>query len=440
VNDNNITTKFFSGLQWLLLIAAVALPAGTAVAFFLWLLERVTILRWQNEWLLLLLPAGGVVIQLLYSKWGRKAAGGNNLVLEEIHQPGGGVPLVMAPLVLFTSAITHLLGGSAGREGTAVQIGGSIAGALSSKLKLPAGRHRILLMTGIAAGFGAVFGTPVAGAIFALEVPYGGKIKTDGWLQCLLAAYAGHLVCSAWGIQHTHYHMGSLPAVTIGLQVRLLFFIVLAAVFLGWVARLFGWLTHTIATKSSALMGEGSYLIPIAGGLVIVALSFLPGGNDYLGLGVSAQHAGGVSIIAAFASAGVVPWAWLLKLVFTAVTLGTGFKGGEVTPLFFIGATLGSAFAIYTGMPVGLFAAIGFIAVFAAAANTPLACVVMGVELFGAEPVVYFAIACGIAWLSSGHTGIYHSQRIGIAKRRNAGVQGMTIQEARQRRRNSRRN
>ncbi len=407
-------------LRWTVLVIPVALIAGSLVALFLWLLDLVTHYRWEHEWLLYLLPLAGVGIYWLYRLGGRDAEKGNNLIMEEIHQPGGGVPARMAPLVLLTTIITHLFGGSAGREGTAVQIGGSMAGLIGRKLGLTQKDIRILLMTGIAAGFGAVFGTPLTGAVFALEVLAIGAIRYDALVPCLIAGILADIVCSAWGIHHTHYEIhyqaatGAIPFIHTDLL--LLAKVILAGVAFGLTSFLFSTLMHRIKDHANAYI-KIPWLIPVAGGLMVIALTFLAGTTDYLGLGVTSKSPDGVSIVAAFqANSSVNGWSWLWKLVFTAVTLGMGFKGGEVTPLFFMGATLGHALALALGAPVDLFAGLGFIAVFAGATNTPIACTLMGIELFGAEYVLYFAVACFTAYYFSGHSGIYGAQRTAVSK------------------------
>lgn len=409
-------------LRWTVLVIPVSLIVGSLVALFLWLLETVTHIRWEHEWLIWGLPVAGVLIYWLYRLGGKQADKGNNLIMEEIHQPGGGVPARMAPLVLATTIFTHLFGGSAGREGTAVQIGGSMAGWIGKQLRLSAADLRILLMTGIAAGFGAVFGTPLTGAVFALEVLAIGVMRYDALVPCLIAAVFADVVCSAWGIHHTHYHINYIdhPLVDglpfIHLDVWLLVKVIVCGVAFGLSSFLFSTLMHNIKHNAQAYI-KIPWLIPVVGGIVILLLSYIAGTTDYLGLGVSSKSSNGISILAAFeANSSVNDWSWLWKLVFTAITLGMGFKGGEVTPLFFIGATLGHTLALLLGAPVDLFAGLGFIAVFAGATNTPIACTLMGVELFGTTHVLYFAVACFTAYYFSGHSGIYGAQKLEVRK------------------------
>lgn len=400
-------------LYWTVLAIPVSLVAGSLVALFLWLLDVVTHFRWEHTWLLYLLPLSGIVIHFLYKLWGKNAEAGNNLIMDEIHQPGGGVPARMAPLVLITTLITHLFGGSAGREGTAVQIGGSMASLLGKWFRLSKEDTRIILMMGIAAGFGAVFGTPLTGAIFALEVLAIGRIKYNALVPCLIASVFADIVCGAWGLHHTKYHIRLITT----FDFLLLGKIILGGVAFGLAGYLFALSSHGIKSLSNRLIPTHKWLIPVIGGCIVILLTFIAGTEDYLGLGVTSSSPDGISIVNAFRENGVTSWSWLWKLVFTAVTLGMGFKGGEVTPLFFIGATLGNTIAMVTGAPVELFAGLGFIAVFAAATNTPIACTIMGAELFGADYILYYAVACFTAYYFSGHSGIYTSQRLVVSKK-----------------------
>lgn len=396
--------------RWFAILVPLAVTVGSASAFFLWALDAVTRVRFQNEWLLYLLPLAGLVVGCAYHWFGKSAAGGNNLLIDEIHQPGAGVPRRMAPLILVGTLVTHLFGGSAGREGTAIQMGGGIAATFGRLLHLDSGRTRILLMAGVAAGFGSIFGTPVAGAVFALEVLIVGRVQYDALIPCFAASAIADWTCHAWGIQHTRYVVEALePALQ--WDPWLMGKLVFASAAFGFAAYLFSLLSH-LATDAFSTHISRPVLRPVVGGVMVLGLFFLAGTPDYLGLGVLADRPDAVTLPAAFESTGIPAGAWAWKLLFTVVTLSAGFKGGEVTPLFFIGATLGNSIAMAMGAPVDLFAALGFVAIFAGATNTPLASIFLGMELFGAEHAVHIAAACLIAYACSGSRGIYTAQRI----------------------------
>ena len=424
-------------LLWTVLVVPVGILSGSASALFLWSLDRVTEMRGRYGWLLFLLPVAGVLVGWIYHRVGRSVAGGNNLIIEQIHAPGGGVPRRMAPLILGATLVTHLFGGSAGREGTAVQMGGSLASAYGRLFRFGEANRRVLLMAGVAAGFGSVFGTPLTGAIFAMEVLVIGRMQYEALIPVLVASVVGDFTCSEWGIAHAHYHIAFVSAADGGLSLDgwLVAKVVVAAVAFGLVSRLFSELTHTMQKGYERLVPL-AWLRPAVGGLIVIGLVYLLGTRDYLGLGVRSPDAGAVTVLSAFQIDGATPWSWWWKLLFTAVTLSAGFKGGEVTPLFFIGAALGNTLAVLLGAPVDLFAGLGFIGIFAGAANTPLACTVMGIELFGAHYTVYFALACFIAYFFSGHSGIYLSQRVWVAKRGGPKLPpDVSLREARERER-----
>ena len=411
-------------VKWGLLGALVGVLCGVSSALFLHALEWATRTQETHPWLLFLLPFAGFGIGLVYHQFGKPVEGGSNLLLERIHdqRTATAIPVRLVPLVLFGTVATHLFGGSAGREGTAVQMGGTLANLLVRPFHLGRRDQRLLIMSGISGGFGAVFGTPLAGTVFGLEVLSVGQLGYGALIPCFVASCVGDLVCRELGIHHAVYRIGvQLPTPT----PMLWLLTVLAGVLFAGVAFVFSELTDAISGEMKRRVAYPP-LRPVFGGIVVIALTFAVGTRDYLGLSLPLLQS-------AFSTQGVFLLAFALKLLFTAVTLGTSFKGGEVTPLFVIGATLGATFAKLTGQPTGFFAALGFVAVFAGAANTPLACLLLGIELFGAPMGVPIAAVCIISYLLSGHRGIYASQRVGVSKASGILVRrGTSLREARE--------
>ena len=399
----NLKNTIFLSLKWIFICVLTGIFSGSASAFFLVALEWVTQFREHNNWIIWLLPIGGLYIGWLYHQYGKTVVKGNNLLLEEYENPQKTIPFKMAPMVLASTLITHLFGGSAGREGTAVQMGGAIADQFTRILKLDDSDRKTLIILGISAGFASVFGTPLAGAIFALEILYFSKISLKSSILSFLVAYAAYFTVEFWQVEHTHYQIPEIPEMSL----HLIPWIIVASIAFGLAAMLFSRTTHFWA-KLFAKTIEYPPLRPFVGGLVLVIAIYLMGTTQYIGLGIP-------SIVDSFSNASQ-SYDFLLKILFTGFTLGAGFKGGEVTPLFFVGATLGSALSLVIPLPIALLAGMGFVAVFSGATHTPIACTVMGMELFGLESGLFIGIACLVAYFSSGSIGIYHSQIVKGAK------------------------
>jgi H+/Cl- antiporter ClcA len=384
---------------------AVGIAAGAAAAAFLLLLDRATTFREGHDLIVYALPFAGIAIGLVYERWGTGIKGGHNLIIDTIHDDRAQIPLRMAPMVLVGTVLTHVFGGSGGREGTAVQMGASLADDIAHRFRVSKELRGIALVAGIAGGFGAVFGTPIAGAVFGIEVLVIGRIDVRAVGPALVAAFVGDWVTRQLGVVHTAY-----PHVAyVSLEPLVLGKLAVIGVAMALACVSFIELTHNLKAFLEAHIPR----LPLRmfmGGCGVVMMWLLIGSSDYLGLGVPV-------IVRAFHDPTLASYAFAAKILFTAVTLAAGFLGGEVTPLFFVGATLGSVLARLLGLPLELGAGVGMAAVFGAAANTPIALSIMAAELLGISILPHALLVTIIAFLLSGHRGIYPSQRIHRNKR-----------------------
>jgi H+/Cl- antiporter ClcA len=390
---------------WSVVGALVGAVAGLASAAFLESLDWATRTRVDHPALLWALPVVGLACGLTYHYAGGRAGGGSSLIIDEVHDPRTWVPRRMAPLTFAFTVLGHLVGASVGREGTAIQMAGGLTDTGARYLRVSRPARRMLLIAAIAGGFGSVFGVPLAGAVFALEVLAVGRIRYDALVPAFAASLVGDRVVAALGVHHTP----TPDIAAFDLDAVLLLKVLLAGIAFGLAAIAFAELTHGIK-QLFAVHVRWAPLRTFLGGCAVVALVYVVDDRAYLGLSIpliTRSLAGG---------AGIAAGAFALKLLFTSVSLGSGFQGGEVTPLFVIGATLGVSLARLLDAPVEIVAAVGFEAVFAGATNTPLACTVMAVELFGAPIAVPAAIGCIVSYVVSAERGIYSSQRIDTPK------------------------
>ncbi len=391
--------------------ALVGVLSGIGSAVFLRSLTWATRMRAANGWVVWLLPLAGLFVGITYATVGSCVARGANLVIDESIEPTTGIPIRIAPIVLIGATITHFFGGSGGREGAAVQIAAGFSsplrklrrrfggGALGSDAEAGLRGDRVLLIAAIAGGFGSVFGVPFAGVLFALEVRRVGHMRAEGLVAAMTASFLGDQVTRHLGIKHALPKVFSAPPWNGALIGK---YLVLAVAF-AFAAYLFVELTHAVRDLTMRISPRSS-LRPVLGGIAVLALMSAINTRAYLGLSLPL-------IDSAIVGATVVSSAWFAKLVFTAITIGSGFPGGEVTPLFGVGACLGSVLAGPLGMTRPTAAAIGFVAVFAAASNTPIACSILAVELFGPHIAVpVFLVTFSAAHLK-GQRSVYPAQR-----------------------------
>jgi H+/Cl- antiporter ClcA len=387
---------------------------GGASAAFLTLLEWVTAAREQHLFLVAFLPAVGVLTAFVYHKFGKNSQRGNNLIIDSVHKQAH-VPFRMAFFTFTFTILTHLTGGSVGREGTAVQIGGTLANKIGNFFKLNEKMKPIFILSGISAGFGSVFGTPLAGAFFGMEMCFIGKLSYEALLPCFITSFTADYVTRLFGVSHAAYEIQAVPAISLyNIAV-----VIAASCVFGLTGRLFAVSVHKLKGLYAKLMKQYA-LRAFAGSLIVLAVMFSFNTVKYDGLSTWMISAGFRGEVHFFDP--------VLKFVMTVLSLGAGFQGGEVTPLFDMGASLGGLIGQAAHVSPSLLAALGLISVFGCAANTPLTTIMLGIELFGAAAMPYYVVAALISYYVSGHNGIYSSQLIHTSKYHRQEHAGQTLE------------
>ena len=381
---------------WLVLAAAVGLVCGGVGTAFHLSVEAVTELRGEHGWILWLLPLAGLVIVALYKGTRCEGMGTNNVI--RAVQSGEAVSPLLVPAIFLGTVLTHLCGGSAGREGAALQMGGSIGYNVARLFRLSDHDRRTATVCGMAAFFSALFGTPLAATLFAMMVEDVGLTFSVAFVPGFLAALVAYGVSLACGISPTRFALADAPALTADAVLKVMVLGAACAV----VSRLFCGLLHFTEHELPKRL-PNPWVRAVVGGMAVVALSYL--------MGVGRYNGAGMGVIAAAVEHGeALPWDFLCKALLTAVTLASGFKGGEVVPSFYIGATFGCAVGPLLGLPAGFSAAVGLVAVFCGATNTLIPSILMAYELFQGEGLELVALGCGVCYMLSGYHGLYSSQ------------------------------
>ena len=400
-----ITTLF----KWILWGSIIGVAVGSMTAFFKITVQFITDTREANPFLLYFLPVGGIIIGYLYKHFGKESDKGNNVILEYIHHGQGTVPIRMGPLVFFTSFITHLFGGSTGREAAAVQMGGSITAVVNRLFKVNKIDQRILFMSGISSGFGSAFSAPLTGTVFGMEVIDLGHMKYEALIPCFVSSFTAYFTAKAWGSPVDKHIISEIPPIAIDTIIK----VIIVSIIFSFISVIYSKLKHNIENLSKKYLKD-PMLIGMVGGLIIILLVHIVGSRDYTGRGLK---------LVTEAFEGNVPaYAFLAKIVFTAVTMGTGFRGGEAIPLFFVGSTLGNTLSGIANLPTSFLAGIGLIGVFCGAANAPISCFLLSIEMFEGKGIIFFFITCIVSYIFSGDNGIYASQKIYEPKSRMLGI------------------
>ncbi|MFU0825584.1 MAG: Chloride/fluoride channel protein [Clostridium sp.] len=389
-------------LKWILIASIIGLIGGSIGSLFHVSVEFATGFRQKYNWLIMILPFGGIIIVWLYKLCKMPVNIGTNQVIDSIRSEEK-VPFAMAPLIFASTVITHLLGGSAGREGAALQLGGSIGSQIGKIFRLDEKDMHLITLCGMSSVFSALFGTPLTATFFAMEVISVGVIYYSSFVPCLTSSIVAYTLSLLFNVTPVRYNLKVIPKVSLPIIMKIIVISVLCAgvsVVLCMIMRN----THELMKKKF----KNEFLRIAVGGALIIVLTFLVGSMDYNGAGMD--------IISRAIAGEARPEAFLLKIIFTAITIGTGFKGGEIVPTFFIGSTFGCVVGGLLGIDPGFGAAIGLVALFCGVVNSPIASVILSIELFGSRGIILFAIACSISYMMSGYYGLYSSQKIMYSK------------------------
>ena len=389
--------------QWLLLSGLTGIACGLAGAAFAWCVSYAAAMRTAHPWLLFCMPLAGLIIVACYRGAGMGNDSGTNQIIASV-RGAERPPLRLAPLIFVGSVLTHLTGGSAGREGAALQIGGSISAGIGRLLRLGEENINTIIQCGMAGLFSALFGTPITATVFSLEVVDVGHLQYAALFPCLLSALVADAIPRAFGLPAESYHLRGMPQLT---PATLLLCGALAAL-AALVSIAFCVLMHETGHLYKKYI-PNQYLRALAGAALVIAFTLAEGSGDYNGTG------GGI-IELALEGEVHVPWAFLLKMLFTALTLGAGFRGGEIVPTLFIGSTFGCAAGPLLGLDPAFGAAISMIALFCGVVNCPIASIFLAIELFGGEGLLFFALACALSFLLSGNYSLYSSQKLVFSK------------------------
>ena len=388
--------------KWVLFSIITGAIVGVISSAFYFSLSFVSIVREQNTWVIYLLPLAGLAIVGLYRLMKNENDGGTNLVISAIHS-GDHIPLRMTPSIFISTALTHLFGGSAGREGAALQIGGSIGNALGNLFRFDEKDTHVVIMCGMSAAFSTLFGTPMAAAIFPMEMVSVGVMYYMALVPCVVSSLTAHGIAVLLGVAGETFHVTGIPSLQLIPSIQVVFVAIICA----FVSIGFCGILHRTEHWYKKLF-KNTYIRIFAGGCVIVLLTMLVGNNDYNGAGMH--------IIEEAIEGHVIPSAFILKIVFTAFTIGAGYKGGEIVPTFFVGATLGCLLGQFIGLSPSLCAAIGMISLFCGVTNCPISTLLISFELFGYEGMPYYLLAVAFSYMLSGYSGLYRSQKIMYSK------------------------